>query len=122
MGYQQVAGFERPGRGLGQDDETSRMLADAVASVFDVRPECIASAGRGPAPVAAARQLAIYLACTRLGFSFTVAGRLFGRDRTTAAHACRRVEDMRDDERMDALVEGLEQQLSRRLGLPGAAR
>jgi chromosomal replication initiation ATPase DnaA len=75
----------------------------------EVGPDRIDAPTRGTARVAFARQVAIYLARTRLGLSYTEAGRLFRRDRTTAAHACQRVEELRDDAAIDALVERLEQ-------------
>jgi hypothetical protein len=43
-----------------------------------------------------------------LGLNYSAAGRLFGRDRTTAAHACQLVEDRRDDPEIDRLLEMLE--------------
>ena len=67
------------------------------------------------ARVALARQVAIYLARTRLGLSFTEAGRLFRRDRTTAAHACRRIEETRDDAVFDALIDSLDAAIAGRL-------
>jgi hypothetical protein len=36
-----------------------------------------------------------------------VAARLFRRDRTTAGHACRRVEDRRDDPEVDRRIEAV---------------
>jgi chromosomal replication initiation ATPase DnaA len=38
-------------------------------------------------------------------------GRCFGRDRTTAAHACRAIEDRRDDPEMEHLLSLLEEAL-----------
>ncbi len=79
-----------------------------VATVFRVRAENMKSDKRGRADVAFARQVAIYLAHTRLGISYAEAGELFHRDRTTAAHACRTVEDRREDERIDRILDHLE--------------
>jgi hypothetical protein len=36
------------------------------------------------------------------------AGFLFGRDRTTASHACRVIEDLRDDPGLDGLLDAME--------------
>ncbi len=63
---------------------------------------------RGRAPVVLARQVAIYLTHTRLGLNYATAGSAFGRDRTTAAHACRAVEEKRDDPTLDAILDCLE--------------
>jgi chromosomal replication initiation ATPase DnaA len=43
----------------------------------------------------------MYLAHVTFGLSFSEIGHLFGRDRTTVAHACRVIEDLRDDPAMD---------------------
>ena len=86
----------------------ARLVESMVASAFAVEPGAIRSCRRGPAPAACARQVAIYLAHTRLGLSYTAAGTCFGRDRTTAAHACRTVENRRDDSRIDRIIDLLE--------------
>jgi chromosomal replication initiation ATPase DnaA len=52
--------------------------------------------------------MAMYLAHIMLGLSLTEVGDRFGRDRTTVAHACARVEDGRDDPVFDAAVTRLE--------------
>ncbi|WP_245263266.1 helix-turn-helix domain-containing protein [Azorhizobium doebereinerae] len=60
------------------------------------------------APVAGARQLAMYLAHVALGLSQCQVAVGFARDRRTVAHACRRVEDRRDDAAFDAQVADIE--------------
>jgi chromosomal replication initiation ATPase DnaA len=95
----------------GSGRSTLRFLESVVSCAFDVPVEGVRSAGRGPASVALTRQVAIYLAHTRLGLTFSAAGALFDRDRTTAAHACRTVEDCRDDERFDETLGYLERTL-----------
>jgi chromosomal replication initiation ATPase DnaA len=62
-------------------------------------------------PAAHTRQLAMYLAHVVFGRSHAEVGEAFGRDRKTVSHACRRIEDMRDDPRFDAEVCALEQLL-----------
>jgi chromosomal replication initiation ATPase DnaA len=79
-----------------------------VGAAFALSPNAIRDPHRGRATAAFARQVAIHLAHTRLGLSFTEAGAYFGRDRTTAAHACRTVEDKREDPSIDAIVDFLE--------------
>jgi chromosomal replication initiation ATPase DnaA len=61
------------------------------------------------AAAAFARQSAMYLAHVTLGLSFRATGRLFRRDRTTAAHACRLVEKRRDNPAFDRLLQTLEE-------------
>jgi chromosomal replication initiation ATPase DnaA len=105
LAEREVAGKPGP---EGEELRTARFLEAIVACAFNVPVDVIRSARRGPAPVALSRQVAMYLAHTRFGLSFSAAGALFGRDRTTAAHACKTVEDCRDDPRFDAALDCLE--------------
>jgi chromosomal replication initiation ATPase DnaA len=50
----------------------------------------------------------MYLAHVGFALSFEAIGRAFGRDRTTVSHACRVVEDSRDDARLDRRLSALE--------------
>jgi hypothetical protein len=50
----------------------------------------------------------MYLAHVAAGLSYTEVGREFRRDRTTVAHACAVVEDLRDDPTIDRAIELLE--------------
>jgi chromosomal replication initiation ATPase DnaA len=84
------------------------LVEAAVAAVFAVPVAHLRAARRGTAPVAFARQTAIYLAHTVLGLSYTAIARAVGRDRTTVAHACRILEQRRDDPAIDAIVGRLE--------------
>jgi hypothetical protein len=63
---------------------------------------------RRTARVAFARQSAMYLAHVALGLSSGTVGRMFRRDRTTAAHACQLVERRRDDPAFDRPLDMLE--------------
>lgn len=73
-----------------------------------VPPRTLRHASRCVAPVASARQAAIYFAHVVFAANLTRAGRIFGRDRTTARHACSRMEDWRDDPRIDRAFDALE--------------
>ena len=95
-------------QGDGIAQARSRRVEACVAHVFSVRHEALRAATRGPAHVALARQAAMYLCHTALGYSLTSVGRLFERDRTTVSHACRLVEDRRDDKAFDILMACLE--------------
>ncbi|MGZ8330820.1 MAG: helix-turn-helix domain-containing protein [Rhodoplanes sp.] len=66
----------------------------------------------------------MYLAHVSFGANYSEIGRAFGRDRTTAAHACRVVEERRDDPGLDAILEQLERDCSalRASGAIGGAR
>lgn len=83
-------------------------LASIVGAAFGVTTESLLSEQRGRPRISFARQVAIYLAHTRLALSYAAAGGFFHRDRTTAAYACWRVEDRREDPRLDMIVDCLE--------------
>jgi hypothetical protein len=85
-----------------------RIAALLVARRFEVTlQELAAPTRRSPATVRA-RQVAMYLAHVALGVPLASVGAGFGRDRTTASYACRRVEDKRDDPAFDSALAGLE--------------
>ena len=92
--------------------ETAVRVAIVVASARAVEVCALFAPSRGPACVALARQIAMYLAHVACGLTLTGVGRGFGRDRTTAAHACMVVEEKRDDIAFDALVARLESRLA----------
>lgn len=94
----------------------ARIVAAAVAAAFLIPIPELVAARRRSAPVAFARQQAMYLAHVALGLSYTDVGRAFGRDRTTAAHACRVVEDRRTDPGLDAQLALLEHLVRRGCG------
>jgi chromosomal replication initiation ATPase DnaA len=84
------------------------LLEQTVSLVFEVELEEMQLPTRGRAPVAVARQVAMYLAHVACGLSLTEAGELFSRDRTTVAHACQVVEDRREEPAFDRALELLE--------------
>lgn len=92
-------------------DDTARicwLMEAATAAAFAVPvDELRAPSRRGPA-AAFARQCAMYLAHVVLGLGYREIGRLFRRDRTTAAYACNLVEDRRDDPVIDCVLHTLE--------------
>jgi chromosomal replication initiation ATPase DnaA len=71
-----------------------------VFSVLRIPALALRSRDRA-APISLARQMAMYLAHVAFRLSFTEVGQLFGRDRTTVAHACGVIEDLRDDQIID---------------------
>lgn len=87
---------------------TREFLYGTVATVFDVDAELLACPTRGRAHVALARQVAMYLAHVGCELSLTAVGRLFGRDRSTVAHACRRIENAREGPQFDRALAVLE--------------
>ncbi len=85
-----------------------RLMETVVAGSFAVPVEALRMRSRGTANVAFARQSAMYLARVALGLSYSRIGRIFNRDRTTAAHACLLVELRRDDPTIDRTLDLLE--------------
>lgn len=83
-------------------------IEQAVVQVFGVAYNDLHRSTRGRAKVALARQVAMYLAHVGWGLSLTETGRLFGRDRTTVAHACGVIEDRRDDPIFDRALDLLD--------------
>ena len=91
----------------------SRLIEQAVASVFRIEAVELLRPSRGPAPVALARQIAMYLAHVVGEIRLSEIGRIFGRDRTTVAHACKLVEDRRDDPKFNRTLDLLENIIKR---------
>jgi chromosomal replication initiation ATPase DnaA len=80
-------------------------IEQAVIQVFGVAHGELHRLSRGKANVALARQVAMYLAHVACRLSLTDTGKLFGRDRTTVAHACAVIEDRRDDPLFDRALD-----------------
>lgn len=93
-------------------DPNTFALTRLVARARGVPTRQILSKGRGTARAAAARQLAMYLAHVLLGRAQDDVGRLFGRDPSTVCHACRVVEDLRDDPAIEAEIVRIEAALA----------
>lgn len=74
-----------------------QVIERTVADVFDIEPRLLRLPTRGQYRIALARQVCMYVAHVACGMSLTDVGRMFERDRTTAAHACSVVEGRRDD-------------------------
>jgi hypothetical protein len=83
-------------------------VAFCVARDFALDTAALYAATRGAPRTAFARQVAMYLAHTGFQLSHSRLSRIFGRDRTTVAHACRVVEEGRDDIWLDCRLEALE--------------
>lgn len=97
-------------------DTKASILARVIANVHDMSISELFHHTRSRAPIAATRQLAMYMMHVVLGRNLTQVGAFFGRDRTTVAYACMRVEDMRDDEGFDTQIENIEVAYEQALG------
>lgn len=64
----------------------------------------------------------MYLAHVACGLTMSDTGRLFGRDRTTVAHACGVIEDKRDDPLFDRALDLLEWSVPALATRPSARR
>jgi Bacterial dnaA protein helix-turn-helix len=95
--------------GAAMSDAQLRALFDAtVAFGFDIDEALLRQPTRGVARVAVARQAAMYLAHVTLQINVSATGRMFERDRTTVKHACRIIEQRRDDHSFDNAIDLLE--------------
>jgi chromosomal replication initiation ATPase DnaA len=99
--------LDRPG--AGDVAHICRLLETATAAAFGVPVDELRAPTRRKAAAALARQSTMYLAHVTLGLNYSAIGTLFHRDRTTAAYACQRVEDRRDDPAIDDLLQTLEE-------------
>ncbi|CAN5127500.1 helix-turn-helix domain-containing protein [soil metagenome] len=97
-----------PARATPDPHDICRAVTACVAIDFGLDVADLEVLMRGSQRVALARQIAMYLAHVGFGLGFEAIGRAFGRDRTTVAHACRIVEDARDDIWFDCRVATLE--------------
>ncbi|MDI4657592.1 helix-turn-helix domain-containing protein [Xanthobacter autotrophicus] len=85
-----------------------RLATAIVAAVAGLNVDALVDLRRSTAPVATARQIAMYLAHVGLGLPQAGVAQAFRRDRSTVAYACRRIEDLRDDPAFDRRVAQME--------------
>lgn len=90
-----------------QQRQALSAIERAVVHVFGVAHGDIGQGTRGEQRVSLARQVAMYLAHVSCGLSLTEVGQLFGRDRTTVAHGCLKVEMRRDNTQFDHALDVL---------------
>ena len=89
-------------------DQICLSVTLCVARDASIGLVALTSPSRGNPQIAFSRQMAMYLAHVVFGISQSAIGQFFGRDRTTVAHACRLVEDRRDDIWLDFRLATLE--------------
>ncbi len=92
-------------------DAARRIAAEA----FDVSDDALNAPNRCRAHIALARQVAMYLTHVVAAVSLSDIATAFARDRTTVSHACRRVEDKRDELIFDMQLERLEASMRREM-------
>lgn len=93
-------------------NERDRLHADLVMQLVAVRlgvpTETIRRTSRLPFPALRARRVAMYLAHVALGWQLERVGHAFGVNRQTASNAATRIEDAREHEALNQLLEELE--------------
>jgi len=87
------------------------MAQALVAYAFSVPLNELCAPNRGDAYTAFVRHVAMYLTHITYGLTLDEVGLGFGRDRSTASYACHRIEDLRDDPRLDRRLSLLEEML-----------
>ncbi len=103
-------------------DRLQRIIEKAVSEVFAIDISQMHAEARGRAQIALARQVAMYLMHCTFSVSLTDVGRLFARDRTTVGHACKLIEDRRDEPSFDVMLNNLEEIVRRLAQISGANR
>ena len=99
-----------------QDQVQVRLAAGIAAYAMGIPAETILNGDDRAHRVARARQVAMYLSHVVLGMSLARIASATGRDRSTVAYSCHRIEDFRDSPDVDEWLEDLEARLR------GAAR
>lgn len=107
---------------LEEDVARARLAQSAVAYAFGISQRELEAPTRRSREAALARQAAMYLAHVAFELPLTRVALAFGRDRTTAAHACHRIEDRRDDRAFDDYMDALEAALRTAPRLSGLQR
>ena len=79
-------------------------IFNVAAGAFGIDADLLRSPTRGRRKVAFARQVGMYLAHVACELSLTAVGRVFERDRSTVAYACKRVEEARGRPHVDCSI------------------
>lgn len=90
-----------------RDEDRAYLAGALVAYALGLKSEAVLSQERGTPVHARARHIAMYLTHTACGMSLSRVARAFGRDRSTISHACRIIEDYREDADFDTWIEQL---------------
>lgn len=91
------------------DRNSAYLAASLVAYALEMKAEHILRPDRGSRDMVRARQVAMYLSHVGMEMSLSRVAFAFERDRSTVAHACHRIEEMRDDTAFDAWLQRLEE-------------
>ena len=83
-------------------------VLDILSAFFNISGRDLRSHSRCERAVARVRQIGMYVVHVTLGLTMSQVGRAFGRDRSTVAHACHLIEDMREDQDFDRIIHTVE--------------
>lgn len=111
-----------PARGMPEvvvEVQRALLVRLVVAEVTGVALAEVFGTERGTAKAAFARQMAMYMCRLVFAMSFGEIAMAFGRDRSTAAHAVRRIEEAREHPGIDRQIAFVEALLRRGGGLDG---
>ena len=93
------------------DRNNAYLAASLVGFALELKAENILMPVRGLRDMVQARQVAMYLSHVGLEMSLSRVANAFERDRSTVAHACHKIEEMRDSAEFDVWLETLEKGL-----------
>ncbi len=92
--------------------QADRRRADLVMQIVAIRlntpVEAVARGTRLPPAALRARRVSMYLAYVSMEWQMERVGHAFGVNRQTAARACQKIEDARDEPNLNALLDDLE--------------
>ncbi|MEQ1769157.1 MAG: helix-turn-helix domain-containing protein [Devosia sp.] len=91
-----------------ESDARAVVVFDLVAAATGVPVARLMQLGRGTVTVSEARNLAMYMLHVALGLSYAEVATLLGLNRSTIAYACARIEDERDNNGFNEMLDTLE--------------
>jgi hypothetical protein len=89
-------------------EQAGLLVVRLVSTLEKTDAVAMRKSSRGKAEICLARQMAMYLMHTVFSCSYHHVATFFKRDRTTISHACKLVEDLRDNEEFDKRLEAME--------------
>lgn len=94
-----------------QDEHNVRLAVGLTGYALQIPAEVILASSSRDHNIVRARQVAMYLSHVGLGMSLARVASALDRDRSTVAHGCHKIEDLRDDPGVDEWLDELEQTL-----------
>ena len=98
----------RGGSRMDEVREICDAIHDILAACFGVSGRDIKSNERSRTQISRIRQIGMYVAHVTVGLTMQEVGTGFQRDRSTVAHACHVVEDLRDEPEFERIIHMLE--------------